>query len=102
MILLYTFYFLRYAIPPEYGGRFERVANGLFPTDFTMCPAHLRHKMSIISPTMLANHNVPFDKVKDCKYEMLKYSNYLYLFVLDNTRKRRIYNNFSIWIPCWL
>jgi len=60
---LYELYFLRYAIPPEYGRRFERVANGFFSDDFSTCPAYLRHKMSIISPQLLNTHNVPFDKV---------------------------------------
>jgi len=54
---------LRYAIPPEHGRRLERLANGFFPTDASTCPAFLRHKMTVISPHMLKQYSIPFNKV---------------------------------------
>jgi hypothetical protein len=32
---------------------------------------------------------------------LLKYSNFFFIIFLDNTRERRVYNNFSILISCW-
>lgn len=52
-----------YAIPPAYGRKFEKVANGYFPASYKTCNAYLRHKMSLINPSMLKKHNVPYDKI---------------------------------------
>ena len=54
---------VRYAIPPEHGQRLERLAKGLFPDCFDDCPSFLRHKMSVISPSTLKHHSIPFNKV---------------------------------------
>jgi len=61
---MYIFYF-RYAIPPEHGRRLERLAAGFFPADFSACPAFLRHKMTLISPQVLKEYSIPFNKVRD-------------------------------------
>ncbi|XP_025196246.1 probable lysine-specific demethylase 4B [Melanaphis sacchari] len=60
-----------YAIPPEFGRKFERMASGLFSSDFSICPAFLRHKMSIISPQWLTTHSIPFDKITQEKGEFI-------------------------------
>ncbi|KAK2703004.1 hypothetical protein QYM36_018406 [Artemia franciscana] len=52
-----------YAIPPEYGKRLERLANGFFTSSFKQCPAYLRHKMYLISPQKLKDYSIPFDKI---------------------------------------
>lgn len=52
-----------YAIPPEYGHRFESMANSFFPKSSKRCPAFLRHKMFVISPQHLTQHNIPYDKI---------------------------------------
>lgn len=52
-----------YAIPPEHGRRLERLANGFFPNSFKACPAYLRHKMSLMSPQILKQYSIPFDKI---------------------------------------
>ncbi|KAK3580965.1 hypothetical protein CHS0354_006992 [Potamilus streckersoni] len=52
-----------YAIPPEHGRCFERLAQELFPSSFKACPAYMRHKMSLISPTILKKHSIPFNKI---------------------------------------
>ncbi|WAR22970.1 KDM4B-like protein [Mya arenaria] len=52
-----------YAIPPEHGKRLERLAQGFFPTSFQACPAFLRHKMTLISPKVLKQYSIPFNKI---------------------------------------
>lgn len=57
--------YFRYAIPPEHGRRLERLATGFFPSDASTCSAFLRHKMTIISPHMLKQYSIPFNKVRN-------------------------------------
>ncbi|GBP32713.1 Probable lysine-specific demethylase 4B [Eumeta japonica] len=52
-----------YAIPPEHGKRFERIAAGFFPTSAKTCQAFLRHKMTLISPQILKQYSVPYNKI---------------------------------------
>ncbi|RXG51210.1 putative lysine-specific demethylase 4B [Armadillidium vulgare] len=52
-----------YAIPPEHGRRLERLADGFFPTSFKACPAYLRHKMFLISPQILKQYSIPYNKI---------------------------------------
>lgn len=52
-----------YAIPPEHGKRFERIAAGFFPTSAKTCQAFLRHKMTLISPQILKQYSVPCSKI---------------------------------------
>ncbi|KAL3857563.1 hypothetical protein ACJMK2_012214 [Sinanodonta woodiana] len=52
-----------YAIPPQHGRRFERLAQELFPRSFKDCPAYMRHKMLLISPAILKKHSIPFNKI---------------------------------------
>ncbi|TSN95716.1 Lysine-specific demethylase 4C [Bagarius yarrelli] len=52
-----------YAIPPEHGKRLERLATGFFPNSFKSCEAFLRHKMTLISPSVLKKYSIPFDKI---------------------------------------
>ncbi|XP_066576461.1 lysine-specific demethylase 4C isoform X2 [Amia ocellicauda] len=52
-----------YAIPPEHGKRLERLAAGFFPNSFKSCDAFLRHKMTLISPSILKKYGIPFDKI---------------------------------------
>ncbi|KAL4236108.1 Lysine-specific demethylase 4B [Mactra antiquata] len=52
-----------YAIPPEHGKRLERLAQGFFPSSFKACPAFLRHKMTLISPKILKQYSIPFNKI---------------------------------------
>ncbi|CAL4082362.1 unnamed protein product, partial [Meganyctiphanes norvegica] len=52
-----------YAIPPEHGRRLERLANGFFPNSFKSCPAYLRHKMTLMSPPILKQYSIPYNKI---------------------------------------
>ncbi|XP_066515977.1 lysine-specific demethylase 4C isoform X3 [Hoplias malabaricus] len=52
-----------YAIPPEHGKRLERLATGFFPNSFKSCEAFLRHKMTLISPSVLKKYGIPFDRI---------------------------------------
>ncbi|KAF4025371.1 hypothetical protein G4228_017337 [Cervus hanglu yarkandensis] len=53
----------KYAIPPEHGKRLERLAQGFFPSSSQGCDAFLRHKMTLISPSVLKKYGIPFDKI---------------------------------------
>lgn len=57
--------YFRYAIPPEQGNRFERVAAGFFPYDNNECRAYLRHKIIFISPMILTKYYIPYNKVRN-------------------------------------
>lgn len=52
-----------YAIPPEHGRRLERLANGFFPSSYNSCQAFLRHKMTLISPQILRQYSIPYNKI---------------------------------------
>uniref|UniRef100_A0A1A8LHS6 [histone H3]-trimethyl-L-lysine(9) demethylase n=2 Tax=Nothobranchius pienaari TaxID=704102 RepID=A0A1A8LHS6_9TELE len=52
-----------YVVPPEHGKRLERLAKGFFPGNAQNCEAFLRHKMTLISPSILKKFSVPFQKV---------------------------------------
>ncbi|XP_048448629.1 lysine-specific demethylase 4C-like isoform X2 [Rhincodon typus] len=52
-----------YAVPPEQGKRLERLAQGFFPNSSQGCDAFLRHKMTLISPSILKKYGIPFDKI---------------------------------------
>lgn len=53
----------RYSIPPEHGRRLERLASGFFPGSYKTCQAFLRHKMTLISPQILKQYSIPYNKV---------------------------------------
>ncbi|XP_043097420.1 lysine-specific demethylase 4A isoform X2 [Puntigrus tetrazona] len=52
-----------YIVPPEHGKRLERLAKGFFPGSAQSCEAFLRHKMTLISPSILRKYGIPFEKV---------------------------------------
>lgn len=52
-----------YSIPPEHGKRLERLAKGFFPGSAQNCEAFLRHKMTLISPSILKKYGIPFEKI---------------------------------------
>lgn len=60
-----------YAVPPEHGRKLEKLANSCFPASFQTCAAYLRHKMTLISPQILKQHNIPFDKITQEENEIM-------------------------------
>ena len=71
-----------YAVPPEYGTRLEGVAQGIlhcfnlktknaatffvvgyFQPLYKQCHAFLRHKTTVLSPTLLRHYSIPYNKV---------------------------------------
>uniref|UniRef100_A0A3P8UL20 [histone H3]-trimethyl-L-lysine(9) demethylase n=1 Tax=Cynoglossus semilaevis TaxID=244447 RepID=A0A3P8UL20_CYNSE len=52
-----------YVVPPEHGKRLERIAKGFFPGNNQSCEAFLRHKMTLISPSILKKYGIPYEKV---------------------------------------
>ncbi|XP_067626700.1 probable lysine-specific demethylase 4A [Eurosta solidaginis] len=52
-----------YAIPPAYGRRLEKLAKRLFYENYQNCNAFLRHKMTLISPQVLRQNKIPFNKI---------------------------------------
>ncbi|KAI1289158.1 putative lysine-specific demethylase 4B [Halotydeus destructor] len=52
-----------YAVPPEHGKRLERLAAGFFSAGFKNCSGFLRHKTTMISPVILKNYSIPFNKI---------------------------------------
>ncbi|XP_046400725.1 uncharacterized protein LOC124167009 isoform X2 [Ischnura elegans] len=60
-----------YAIPPEHGRRLERLANGFFPGSYQSCTAFLRHKMTLISPPILRQYSIPYNKITQERGEIM-------------------------------
>ncbi|XP_029348666.1 probable lysine-specific demethylase 4A isoform X2 [Acyrthosiphon pisum] len=60
-----------YSIPPEYGHEFELLANRFFPTKPANCPAFLRHKVTMISPNILEQNAIPYNKITQEKGEFI-------------------------------
>ncbi|XP_075896722.1 lysine-specific demethylase 4B isoform X2 [Nelusetta ayraudi] len=60
-----------YAVPPEHGKRLERLAQGFFPGSSQGCDAFLRHKMTLISPSILKKYSIPFDRVTQNEGEFM-------------------------------
>uniref|UniRef100_A0A4W5NJV6 [histone H3]-trimethyl-L-lysine(9) demethylase n=1 Tax=Hucho hucho TaxID=62062 RepID=A0A4W5NJV6_9TELE len=52
-----------YCVPPEQGKKMERLAQGFFPGSHQNCDAFLRHKMTLISPSILRKYGIPFEKI---------------------------------------
>ncbi|XP_037888428.1 serine-rich adhesin for platelets-like isoform X2 [Glossina fuscipes] len=52
-----------YSVPPEHGRKLEKIANQYFPASYQNCNAYLRHKMTLISPQILKQHDVPVNKI---------------------------------------
>ncbi|XP_065834231.1 lysine-specific demethylase 4A-like isoform X2 [Oscarella lobularis] len=52
-----------YFVPDEHGQRIERLAKGFFPGDAQACASFLRHKSTLISPTILRQYSIPVNRV---------------------------------------
>ena len=63
--------------------------SGFFPNSFKGCEAFLRHKMTLISPSILKKYGIPFDKVGShpCEKRLCPPSCHLYCFLFTNFLK---------------
>ncbi|XP_013106152.1 probable lysine-specific demethylase 4A [Stomoxys calcitrans] len=52
-----------YAIPPAYGRNLEKLANRIFYENYQNCNSHLRHKMTLISPQVLKQYKIPYNRI---------------------------------------
>lgn len=52
-----------YAIPTDQSKRFEMFAAGLFQSQANRCRSFLRHKMFLISPSVIKNQNIAINKI---------------------------------------
>src|SRR5690606_20295427 len=48
-----------YTIPAEYASNFEELAAQLYVDDYNECNHFLKHKTTMISPSVLLQHNIP-------------------------------------------
>ncbi|XP_038147555.1 lysine-specific demethylase 4B isoform X1 [Cyprinodon tularosa] len=60
-----------YTVPPEHGKRLERLAQGFFPGSSQGCDAFLRHKMTLISPSILKKYGIPFNRITQNEGEFM-------------------------------
>ncbi|OQV21745.1 Lysine-specific demethylase 4C [Hypsibius exemplaris] len=60
-----------YALAPQQGPRFERLAASLFPDSFKKCSAFLRHKSSMISHSVLKSSGIPFNRIMQHENEFI-------------------------------
>nr|XP_061795147.1 lysine-specific demethylase 4A-like [Nerophis lumbriciformis] len=67
-----------YCVPPEHGRRFERLAQGFFSGSAQTCEAFLRHKMTLISPSILKKYGIPFEKITQYAGEFMVTFPYAY------------------------
>ncbi|XP_060860643.1 lysine-specific demethylase 4A-like [Metopolophium dirhodum] len=75
---LYSIYYIHegypktwYTIPPEHGHHFESLATDFFPTEASNCPAFLKHKTTVISPDILKQNSIPFNKITQKRGEFI-------------------------------
>lgn len=60
-----------YAIPSDYGKRFEILAQNYFPELAKICPEFLRHKTTLISPSIVEQNNIPMSKMVQKEGEIM-------------------------------
>ncbi|UJR31768.1 hypothetical protein I4U23_019246 [Adineta vaga] len=60
-----------YVIPPSCGKQFENFAASHFPSLAKRCPAFLRHKMTLISPSILTKQSIPYSKMTQYENEFI-------------------------------
>lgn len=70
-----------YVVPPKYGRKLEKLAQESFKASFVNCPAFLRHKMTLISPTILKQNNIPFRKVIFFLFSIIFNVKFLFYFL---------------------
>uniref|UniRef100_A0A1B0G105 JmjC domain-containing protein n=1 Tax=Glossina morsitans morsitans TaxID=37546 RepID=A0A1B0G105_GLOMM len=63
-----------YAIPPAHGRRLEKLVDRIFRESYHNCGAHLRHKMTLLSPQVLKQTKIPFNRItQECNEIMITF-----------------------------
>uniref|UniRef100_A0A1B0A7I0 JmjC domain-containing protein n=1 Tax=Glossina pallidipes TaxID=7398 RepID=A0A1B0A7I0_GLOPL len=63
-----------YAIPPAYGRLLEKLVDRIFPESYHNCGIHLRHKMTLLSPQVLKQNKIPFNRItQECNEIMITF-----------------------------
>lgn len=52
-----------YAISPHHRDKFERLVQEYFAPEYRNCPQFLRHKTSVISPALLTQEHISYNKI---------------------------------------
>jgi jumonji domain-containing protein 2 len=52
-----------YGVPSEHAKKFEEVAKAHFPSEWKECKQFLRHKTTMISPSILTKNNITMNYV---------------------------------------
>lgn len=89
-----------YCIPPEHGARFERLMQSYFPDKLKECPEFLRHKTSMVSPTLIVQNQIPIVKTVQEKGQFIITFPYAYHCGYNNGFNCAESVNFAL--PSWL
>jgi len=90
-----------YAIPPDHSARFERLCQTYFPDQYRSCPEFLRHKTSLISPSILQKNNIPITTMVHKEGEIALTYSYAYHCGFNHGFNCAESVNFALesWIP---
>lgn len=63
-----------YSIPTKHAREFEELSKRLLPSSYRICSSFLRHKTTLISPNVLEENGIPFNRVKFVYINLKKYT----------------------------
>lgn len=83
---------------------------GFFPGSAQSCEAFLRHKMTLISPSILRKYGIPFEKVSYLIFiisshhviaDFISRFDFFLLYSSGHTGSRPVHCDLPVWISCW-
>mmetsp|Transcript_18452 Transcript_18452/g.39647 ORF Transcript_18452/g.39647 Transcript_18452/m.39647 type:complete len:650 (+) Transcript_18452:443-2392(+) len=60
-----------YCVSPKDSDKFDRMAQSMFPQLHTACPAFVRHKDIMLSPSLLRTYGIPYMQAKQAEGEFI-------------------------------